>query len=91
MEAYLRAFVNYKQNDWARLLLMAEFVYNNAKNVSTGHISFELNYSYHPCIFYEKDNNPHSKSKSANEFSMELWKLMTVYKKNLYYTQELQK
>ena len=36
MEAYLRAFFNYKQNDWAKLLLMAEFTYNNAKNTSTG-------------------------------------------------------
>ena len=31
MEAYLRAFVNFKQNDWTRLLPMAEFAYNNAK------------------------------------------------------------
>ena len=37
MEAYLQAFVNFKQNDWARLLLMAEFAYNNVKNASTGH------------------------------------------------------
>ena len=31
MEAYLRAFVNYEQNDWARLLPMAELAYNNAR------------------------------------------------------------
>ncbi len=36
MEAYLRAFVNWEQDDWARLLLMVEFAYNNAKNTSTG-------------------------------------------------------
>ncbi len=30
MEAYLRAFVNYEQDDRARLLPMAEFAYNNA-------------------------------------------------------------
>ena len=40
MEAYLRAFVNFEQNDWARLLPMAEFAYNNAKNASTGHTFF---------------------------------------------------
>ena len=28
MEAYLRVFVNFEQNDWARLLPMAEFAYN---------------------------------------------------------------
>ncbi len=43
MEAYLRAFVNFEQDDWARLLPMAEFAYNNAKNASTSHIPFELN------------------------------------------------
>ena len=37
IEAYLRAFVNFKQNDWAKLLPMAKFVYNNAKNLSTSY------------------------------------------------------
>ena len=43
MKAYLRAFVNFEQNDWAQLLLMVEFAYNKAKNTSIGHTSFELN------------------------------------------------
>ena len=43
MEAFFRAFVNFKQNDWAKFLLMAEFAYNNARNTSIGHTSFELN------------------------------------------------
>ena len=28
METYLRTFDNYEQNDWTRLLPMAEFAYN---------------------------------------------------------------
>ena len=48
MKAYLQAFVNFKQNDWPRLLLMAEFAYNNAKNSSTGRTLFKLNCGYHP-------------------------------------------
>ena len=55
MEAYFQAFVNFEQNDWARLLPMAEFAYNNAKNASTGYTPFELNCGYHPCVSYEKD------------------------------------
>ena len=55
MKAYLQAFVNFKQNNSARLFLMVEFAYNNAKNVSTGHTSFELNCKYHSCIIYEKN------------------------------------
>ena len=46
MEAYLRAFVNFKQNNWAKLLPMAEFAYNNTQNASIGHTPFELNYGY---------------------------------------------
>ena len=48
MEAYLQAFVNFEQNDWARLLPMAEFTYNNAKNTSTDYMFFELNCGYYP-------------------------------------------
>ena len=36
---------------------MAEFKYNNTKNTNTGHTLFELNYDYHPYIFYKKDVN----------------------------------
>ena len=72
METYLRAFVNFKQNNWTRLLPMIEFAYNNAKNASTGHISFELNCGYHPRMSYKEDVNPRSKSKSADELSAEL-------------------
>ena len=91
IEAYLQAFVNFEQNDWARLLLMAEFAYNNTKNASSGHTPFELNYDYHPRMSYKKDVNPRSKSKSVNELSTELKELMIVCRKNLHHAQELQK
>ena len=91
MEAYLRAFVNFKPNDWARLLPMAEFAYNNAKNASTGHTPFELNCEYHTGMLYEEDIDLCSKSKSADELSAELRKLMTVCRENLHHAQELQK
>ena len=79
MEAYFRVFVNFKQNDWARLLLMAEFAYNNAKNASTGHTSFKLNCTYHPCVSYKEDLDPHSKSKNVEELSSKLQNLMAIY------------
>ena len=91
MEAYLRAFVNFEQNDWARLLPMAEFAYNNAKNASSGHTPFELNCGYHPRMSYEEDVEPRSKSKSADELSAELRELMIVCQENLHHAQELQK
>ena len=89
IEAYLRAFVSFKQNDWARLLPIAEFAYNNAKNASTGHTPFELNCGYHPWMSYKDDVNPRSKSKSADELSAELKELMIVCCKKLHHAQEL--
>ena len=78
MNAYLRAFVTFKQNDWARFLPIAEFAYNNTKNASTGHTSFELNYGFHPQMSYKEDVDPRSQSKSADELSAELRELMIV-------------
>ena len=91
MEAYLRAFVNEEQNDWAHLLPMAEFAYNNSKNTSTGHTPFELNYGYHPRISYKEEVDPRSQSKSADKLSDKLRELMIVCCKNLHHAQELQK
>ncbi len=90
MEVYLRVFVNFEQNDWARLLLMAEFAYNNAKNASTGHTPFELNCGYHPRASYKKNVDPRSQSKSAHELATELRELMAVYRENLQHIQERQ-
>ena len=70
---------------------MAEFVYNNAKIASTGHIPFELNCGYHPWMSYKEDVDPRSQSKSADELSAELRELMIVCPENLHHAQELQK
>ncbi len=89
IEAYLRAFVNWEQDKWARLLLMAEFAYNNAKNASTGHTPFELNCGYHPRVSFEEDVDPRSRSRSTNELAEELRELMEVCCQNLLHAQEL--
>ena len=60
MEAYLQAFVNFKQNNWAQLLSMAEFAYNNIKNANINYTTFELNCGYHPRVFYKEDFDPYS-------------------------------
>ena len=91
IEAYLKAFVNFKQNDYANLLPMAELAYNNAKNARSGHMPFELNCGYHPRLFYEEDIDICFKFKSADKLLAELRELMTVYHKNLHHAQELQK
>lgn len=55
LEAYLWAFINIKQDNWVRFLLIAKFSYNNAKNASTGHTLFKLNCDYPPQTSYKKD------------------------------------
>ena len=69
MEVYLRAIVNFEQNDWAWLLAMAEFAYNNAKNASTCYTPLDFNCKYHSCVFYEEDLDLRSKSRIAEELS----------------------
>ena len=70
---------------------MTEFAYNNAKNTSTNHIPFELNYGFYSKAFYKEDVDPRSQSKSANKLGTKLKELMTIYKGNLQHTQKLQK
>ena len=70
---------------------MAEFAYNNAKNANTGHTPFKPNCSYHLYVSFDKDTNPCSQLKTAEELSSKLRELMTVYQKNLQHAQELQK
>ncbi|KAF7762598.1 hypothetical protein Agabi119p4_9191 [Agaricus bisporus var. burnettii] len=48
IETYLRAFINYRQDDWTRWLPMAEFHYNDKTHATTGQTPFFLNYGFHP-------------------------------------------
>lgn len=65
IEAYLYVFINHEQNNWARPLTIAEFVYNNVKNTNTSYMSFKLNCGYHLNILYKENVNPCSQSRSA--------------------------
>ena len=48
LEQYLWIYYSYHQDDWSQLLPLAEFVYNNAKNLFIGISPFYANYGYHP-------------------------------------------
>ena len=48
LEQYLRIYTDYQQSDWANLLPMAEFSYNNSKHSATTLSPFFANYGYHP-------------------------------------------
>ena len=89
MKAYFSAFVNWESNNWAPLLPIAKFAYNNSMNASTGHIAFELNCGYHVHVFFEDKYNAHSKSSSAKGLAMKLRELINVCLQNLLYAQDL--
>jgi len=48
IEEYLRAFVGKEEDDWARLLPMAEFAYNHSTTTGNGMSLFFANYGFHP-------------------------------------------
>jgi len=50
LEQYLQAYCNYQQDDWERLLPIAEFCYNNTQTGTRRITPFFANYGYHPCF-----------------------------------------
>jgi len=48
LEQYLRAYINYQQDNWNRLLPMAEFAYNNGYQETIKTTPFFANYGIHP-------------------------------------------
>ena len=57
---------------------MAEFTYNNAKNINTGYILFKLNCGYYSKLLFEKDVDFCLKSRFANKLAEELRELIEV-------------
>ena len=47
LEQYLQVYCNYQQDNWADLLPLAEFSYNNAPSATTGVSPFFANKGYH--------------------------------------------
>ena len=58
IEAYLRAFVSKEQDDWVRLLPMAEFAYNNSTTTGNGMSPFYANYGFHPAAMNPASTEP---------------------------------
>ena len=67
LEQYLRLFVNERQDDWDKLLPLAEFQYNNHTHSATQQTPFMLDTSRHPRMGFELDQ-PDSHVETVNEF-----------------------
>jgi len=53
LEIYFHIFCNYDEKDWFELLLLTEFIYNNAIQESIKMSPFFANYSFHLCFLAE--------------------------------------
>ena len=62
VEQYLRLFVNYRQDDWAEWLALAEFCHNNRIQASTRQTPFMLNSGRHPRMGTEPFVESHMES-----------------------------
>src|SRR5260221_12839907 len=86
LEQYLQTYTNYQQDDWATLLLMAEFAYNNATNTMTGVSPFFVNKGYHP--EFTADPQANTSSAEAQMFVADLECTQVELKENITQAQE---
>ncbi len=70
LEQYLRTYMNYQQDNWAMLLPMAEFAYNNAMNMTMGVSPFFVNKGYH--LEFTADPQADTSSVEAQTFVVDL-------------------
>lgn len=81
LEQYLRAYINYQQDNWSELLALAEFAYNNAPSSTTQVTPFFANKGYHPNITVHPERD--LASARAQEFVTDLGELQELLKDNI--------
>jgi len=70
LKQYLRIYCNYQQDNWAELLPISKFAYNNAPNAMTGVSPFFANKGYHPNLSIHPKRD--IASSRAREFAVDL-------------------
>ncbi len=94
VERYLQFFCSYMQNDWAKLLLMIEFVDNNALFSVIFLISFFLNKDFHSRMSFELNVSDYESSRErlqmtkAENISEHMNKTLKFARKSLVKTQK---
>ena len=90
LEQYLRAFINYKQDNWVSLLPITEFTINNAKNASTGFSPFYLANGCHPVTPMSLINPCSYLIPAASGYIEHLQSILSTAKDNLQTAQDHQ-
>ena len=70
LEQYLRMYINYRQNNWAEWLAMAEFAFNNKIHTATKSSPFQINYRREPRMGF--DIRKKGKNEKTEEFVREI-------------------
>src|SRR5258708_4679409 len=86
LEQYLRTYTNYQQDNWAMLLPMAKFAYNNATNVTMGVSPFFANKGYH--LEFTADLQADTSSAEVQTFVADLEHTQAELKENITQAQE---
>ena len=76
IEQYLRCYLNYEQNNWVKLLPLAQFAFNNNASI-TGISPFYANYGKHPNV----DKDARGLKPIAERASITVDKLKELHKK----------
>ena len=81
LEQYICIYCSYQQDNWSKLLPIAEFAYNNAPNASTGISPFFANKGYHPNFSIHLDYD--LASERARHFVVNLEELHTFLREEI--------
>ena len=93
MEQYLRAYVNYLQDDWVKWLPAAEFAVNNRESATTKCTPFFANYGRHPRMGFEPSQPrtltgpPRFDAEDADKFAQEMETLHTELQDQMAFAQ----
>jgi hypothetical protein len=80
LEQYLQIYVDYLQDDWAPLLPLAEFAYNNSSHSTTNITPFFVNKGFHPNLEINIEAVP---STEANQAMLDLHDVHTYVRDQL--------
>ena len=78
LKQYLCVYCNYQQDNWSKLLSLAEFAYNNAPSATTSVSSFFANKGYHLNITVHPKRD--IASSRAHDFAVDLDELQNTLK-----------
>lgn len=91
MEQYLRSYVSYQQDDWARLLAMAEFATNNHASETTKVSPFYANSGRNPRMsFGPLEHGRTTAEDQANRIAREMKEVVNFLKEEMFRAQRIQ-